>query len=132
MTARIQEVVVDCRDAAALGAFWGALLGVPWGQLFDGWSVVGADPVPICFQQVPEPKSSPKNRMHLDIEVADLAAAVAAAAAVGARQLGEPKLDQDGGYVVMADPEDNEFCFVLDPSGAWSQRLQAALAPTTS
>ena len=39
------------------------------------------------------------------------------------------EIGSDGdGYVVMADPEDNEFCFVVDASGAWEGAARQALA----
>jgi len=127
MKPRLQEIVVDCHDPGSLAAFWGTLLGVRWANRGDAWSVVDADPLLLAFQQVPEPKSSPKNRLHLDIQVGDAAASVAAATDAGARQLAEPVLDDGDGYVVMADPEGNEFCFVVDNRGGWAAGTRAAL-----
>jgi hypothetical protein len=60
----VQEIVLDCADPAALAQFWAGLLESRWALLHPGWAVVDADPVLIAFQQVPEPKSSPKNRLH--------------------------------------------------------------------
>ena len=68
------------------------------------------------FQRVPDPKSV-KNRVHLDLaapavgspdraEVID--AFVERLTALGARRL--RAVDEDGYFVVMADPEGNEFC----------------------
>ena len=42
--------------------------------------------------------------------------AAEAAVAVGARRIGEVVYDEHGGFQVMADPEDNEFCFVNGPT----------------
>jgi len=125
---RIQEVVVDCADPTALARFWGAVLQARWALRDESWAVVDADPLLLAFQRVPEPKSSPKNRLHLDVQVPDAASAVERAVGLGARVIRDPELGPTGdGYVVLADPEDNEFCFVVDNSGEWTGVTWAAL-----
>ena len=75
----------------------------------------------LFFQRVPEPKTA-KNRVHLDLDVGGgrgtppeehrrrVAAAVERAAAAGATKVKE--YDEAGQHwVVMQDPEGNEFCF---------------------
>lgn len=127
MRPTVQEVVVDCADPAALAAFWGAMLEVRWGLMDPTWAVVDAVPL-LGFQRVPEPKSSPKNRLHLDIQVQDADAAAERAVGLGARRHGGGEIGPTGdGYVVMLDPEDNEFCFVVDNRGAWTASARAAL-----
>jgi predicted enzyme related to lactoylglutathione lyase len=124
----VQEIVIDCAEPAALAAFWARLLGSRWVLQHPGWAVVDADPVLIAFQQVPEPKTSPKNRLHLDVQVDDAAAWTERAVAAGARRLSEPELGPDGdGYVVLADPEGNELCLVVDNGGRWRAAARAAL-----
>jgi len=75
----------------------------------------------LFFQQVPEGKSA-KNRVHLDVRAAPglegeqrMAALEAEAERLGA--LGatrvrrfEPGQEMSAGFIVMADPEGNEFC----------------------
>ncbi len=132
MKPTVQEVVVDCADPATLASFWGALLGVRWALMDPTWAVVEATPL-LGFQQVPEPKSSPKNRLHLDLQVTDAEAAAERAVGLGARRHGTGELAPGGdGYVVMLDPEDNEFCFVVDNSGAWADAARAALDAATT
>lgn len=124
----VQEVVIDCADPAGLATFWAQVLQSRWGLVNEDWAVVDAKPVLICFQRVPEPKSSPKNRLHLDIQVPDAAAAVAHAQRLGALPSGSSELDADGnGYSVLRDPEGNEFCFVVDAAGHWADTLHRAL-----
>jgi hypothetical protein len=74
----------------------------------------------LYFQRVPEPKTA-KNRVHLDLAVGGgrgtppeesrrlVAAAVERAVAAGATKLREVD-ERDEHWVVMADPEGNEFC----------------------
>ncbi|QAY69096.1 VOC family protein [Xylanimonas protaetiae] len=125
--ATIQEISFDCRNAATLACFWGNLLERPWGWRPAPGGVVDAGSTHLLFQVVPEPKNSPKNRLHLDVEVDDLAQGVARAESLGATRLDE-FYDEDGdGFVVMHDPEQNEFCVVSQPGGGWS-RLLASIA----
>ena len=65
----------------------------------------------IAFQGVPEPKSG-KNRLHLDVEVIDIAAAIPRCVALGATVVGDPQEDEAGWFQVMVDPEGHEFCLV--------------------
>jgi hypothetical protein len=64
----------------------------------------------LLFQRVPEPKTA-KNRLHLDLHPGEgrRADEVARLRALGARVLDEVK-EPSGSWVVMADPEGNEFC----------------------
>ena len=75
----------------------------------------------VFFQQVPEPKSA-KNRVHLDVRAAPglegdermaaLEAECERLVALGATRVQrfEPAPPMSAGYIVMADPEGNEFC----------------------
>ncbi|GAA3398181.1 VOC family protein [Streptomyces roseoviridis] len=112
MRTRVQEIVFDCADPAALARFWAALLGGAPVDRSPDWSYV--DPpefVRVAFQKVPEGKAV-KNRVHLDLEVADPAAAAEEALPLGARRSGGIVTDEQGSFQVMCDPEGNEFCFV--------------------
>jgi hypothetical protein len=74
----------------------------------------------IWFQRVPEPKSV-KNRVHLDVDASDgrsaplerrkkqVDAEAARLVELGGRRLGTFE-EVDHYFVVMADPEGNEFC----------------------
>jgi hypothetical protein len=58
----------------------------------------------LFFNRVPEPKAV-KNRVHLDVRAADREAEVERLIAAGASEVGRHE-----NWVVMADPEGNEFC----------------------
>ena len=112
-------VVLDCVDADALADFWAAALGFRRGP-FGAPYVRLTDPArrwpDLLLQQVPEPRPG-KNRMHLDLQVLDVAAEVERLTALGATVL-DPAHDDDGFLtVVLADPQGNEFCVLRPPDG---------------
>jgi hypothetical protein len=123
MPTRLVHLVVDAADPAGLARFWSRALA--WPVTFEEPDEVVIEPpdddpaqagqVPLVFVPVPEPKTS-KNRVHLDVASTSdehKAALVALLEGLGARQidLGQP---DEVSWVVMADPEGNEFC-VLTP-----------------
>jgi len=75
----------------------------------------------LFFQRVPEPKRT-KNRLHLDVRAAPglqpaermaaLEAECERLVALGASRLrrSEPSPPMSAGFIVMQDPEGNEFC----------------------
>jgi len=65
----------------------------------------------LLFLPVPEAKQV-KNRMHLDLTPTDCTRdeQVAALLAIGATQVADFREPDGRGYVVLADPEGNEFC----------------------
>jgi Glyoxalase-like domain len=127
MPTRLVHLVIDASDPAGLARFWAAALGWEVAQdeahADDDESVVWPsgygypDPValPLVFVPVPERKTV-KNRVHLDL--ASESAEHQAARVARLRDLGARPADIGQGHevpwVVLADPEGNEFC-VLDP-----------------
>ena len=111
----LSEVVIDCHDPDRLAVFWQAMVG---GDIVDQdgeWvAIVPERGVIIGLQRVPEAKAV-KNRVHLDVQVDDLEVAAAAAEHLGATRPGGLHADPLGRFIVMLDPEGNEFCFVTDP-----------------
>lgn len=120
MDIRIQCLVIDSIEPAKVAAFWEAALG--WRRTYDKDHEVVLEPpagspedgiVPdLLFVRVPE-RSPGKNNLHLDLRPKDQAAEVARLEGLGARRT-EVGQSGDVSWVVMADPEDNEFC-VLRP-----------------
>jgi predicted enzyme related to lactoylglutathione lyase len=106
----IADIIIDCADPQRVASFWAELLGRPvegnkgpyvWLQRPEGLPGVG-------FQRVTEPKTG-KNRVHLDLSAPDLIAAKLRIEALGGRRVDGY---EGGGFLVMADPEGNEFCVV--------------------
>lgn len=123
MGIRVQSVSIDAQDPQGLAAFWAGVLG--WRQTYaDAEEVVleppedspedGVSP-DLVFLKVPEAKSG-KNRLHLDLRPEDQTAEVERIEALGAKRAFVGQSD-DVTWVVMADPEGNEFCVlrVLTP-----------------
>jgi predicted enzyme related to lactoylglutathione lyase len=110
----VSAVTIDCVDPQRVARFWSALLGREPGPSQDGWVYLGhrGDPQPrLVFQPVPEPKAG-KVRIHLDVTVEDVDAAIELVTSLGGRNTGERHDYDEGVVVVMADPEGHEFCLV--------------------
>jgi len=107
------EMVLDCSDPETLVRFWQAALGYRVHYAAQSLVVLVPDDgegSPLLLQQVPEPKAG-KNRMHLDIVSDDIEAGAERLKSLGARRLHDGVRTFDRvRWVVMADPEDNEFC----------------------
>jgi predicted enzyme related to lactoylglutathione lyase len=106
-------LVLDCRDPESLAGFWSEALGYKvLGGVENYVLLVDSDGVQpkLLLQKVPEDKQI-KNRMHLDFDVRDVEAEAGRLEKLGARRLeGESRHEHGTTWVVMADPEGNEFC----------------------
>lgn len=114
----LYSIVVDTHDLPSLARFWCQVLD--WKVLFeaDDEIVIGADKsaVPgITFVPVPE-KKTVKNRLHIDLAPDDQAVEVERIIGLGARRV-EIGQGADVSWVLLADPEGNEFC-VLTPKNS--------------
>jgi len=115
MGARWTEVVVEARDPEALGAFWAAVLGwQPTGRYPGAVELAppdGAEPT-LTFVPVDHAKAA-KNRLHLDLrpDGVDHATELARLLSLGARPV-DVGQGPDVPWVVLADPEGNEFCLL--------------------
>jgi predicted enzyme related to lactoylglutathione lyase len=105
-------LVLDCADPEALAGFWGEALGYTTlgaaGSYVMLVDAAGKGPK-LLLQRVSEPKPS-KNRMHLDIDTPDVDDEVTRLEGLGAQRLEDPRSEHGTRWVVMADPEGNEFC----------------------
>lgn len=111
-----EELAVDSRDPATIGKWWGEALGVETEEDEDGDVRIRLSPgsaPSILFISVPEAKTV-KNRLHLDFRPEDRDAEVERLLALGATRADVGQGDES--WVVLADPEGNEFC-VLSSRG---------------
>jgi hypothetical protein len=117
MTLELGALSFDADSPAVLAQFWAELLRREWrfGRVLPDVAVVDGAPgwPALLFLPVPEPKTA-KNRCHPDLHTTDLATEVARAVSLGARQVARHADPSE--WVVLIDPEGNEFCIVHDPS----------------
>jgi hypothetical protein len=129
---RLRSIVFDCARPAALARFWADVLGYtvrPYDEAArarlraagienpeEDPSVVILPPEDgptIWFNRVPEPKST-KNRVHLDINLERLEQ-LDHLVERGARILRPLGAAPNEPWVILADPEGNEFCAFPPP-----------------
>jgi hypothetical protein len=131
MSLRWYSVIVDCRDVGAQARWWAGVLG--WQVIYEAddevaivpehvtqewlratpWEQVGPG---LVFVPVPEHKTV-KNRLHIDLAPQlddDQGAMVESLIARGATRADVGQNQDEVSWVVLADPEGNEFC-VLSP-----------------
>jgi hypothetical protein len=113
MGAVLREIVIDCSDTRRVADFWGQVLG--WNVQEEGdvyWMSASGQPFPdmlLVFVPVPETKTV-KDRIHLDVSPIGCDQDDEVERLIG---LGASRVDigqGDAPWVVLADPEGNEFC----------------------
>ncbi len=110
MTLEWEQTIVDARDPVALGRWWQEALG--WVIANDAPDEFEIRPSPdrlpgLLFLPVEEPKTT-KNRLHLDFRPDDQEAEVRRLVKLGATPVDVGQGEQS--WIVLADPEGNEFC----------------------
>ncbi|ASR35910.1 glyoxalase [Prauserella marina] len=121
MASKFTELAIDCSDPRRLARFWCEVLdyevrdedddivtiGSPGAP--EGKSHPGAVPPVLTFARVPEGKTV-KNRLHIDLDPTDREQheEVRRLLDLGARSADVGQGDES--WVVLADPEGNEFC----------------------
>jgi len=110
MSLEWEQAVVDAEDPEALGRWW--LHALDWAIVNDDPGEFEIRPEPdrlpgLIFEPVGDRKHN-KNRIHLDFRPDDQNAEVARLIALGASRVDVGQGDVS--WVVLADPEGNEFC----------------------
>lgn len=125
MTSKFTELAIDCADPRGLARFWCSVLGYRIQDEEDGLVTIGPPAIPegrsrpgpvpptLTFAHVPEGKTG-KNRLHIDVNPTDRnqAEEVSRLLDLGARTVDVGQGDES--WVVLADPEGNEFCVLAD------------------
>ncbi|MGH3658665.1 MAG: VOC family protein [Micromonosporaceae bacterium] len=117
MTSSIRHITIDCTgDAYDLALFWCQVLGR---RVHDddkpGDTEVlipgDSEEHQLLFIQVRDTKTV-KNRVHLDLAPADRTrdAEVERLLGLGAKLVADHRVPDGRGWVVLADPDGNEFC----------------------
>ncbi len=113
----IHSVTVDCVDPYRQAKWWSEATG--WQEDPDdpnnpgdpAGMIVSTHGVNLLFIPVPEGKTV-KNRVHLDLTPAERTRdeEVARLLGIGATLVADHRHADGSGWVVLADPEGNEFC----------------------
>lgn len=113
MGAVLREINIDCNDPRLMAEFWGHVLGWEVQENDDVlWMSASGAPFPdllLVFVPVPE-KKTVKDRIHLDVSPVgcDRDEEVERLVGLGAQRVDVGQGEQP--WVVLADPEGNEFC----------------------
>lgn len=120
MASKFTELIIDAHDLRGLAAFWCDVLGYEVTEATEEGVEIAApghDPgaegpqaPTLVFVPVPEAKTV-KNRVHIDVNATDRdqQAEVERLVGLGARRVDVGQTG-DHSWVVLADPEGNEFC----------------------
>jgi hypothetical protein len=128
----IFNITFDCADPRALARFWGQVTGWPVteeprpGYEESAVGTPGEGRPRLYFVKVPEPKTI-KNRLHLDVMPTDRSQEqeIAWLIRLGATVVSDRRPEL--GWVILADPEGNEFC--VEISRAELDAAQATAPP---
>jgi len=129
MASRASNFCIDSADPYAQMSWWSKVLEdftapdpAEWKQEpgDDECGLIGPDDRELLFLQVPEPKTV-KNRMHICLRPTDRSRdeEVDRVLGLGATLVNDLRKG-DKGWVVLADPEGNEFCVLTryQPEGS--------------
>ena len=125
MTSKFTELAIDCADPRGLAGFWCSVLDYEVKDEDEGIVTIGSPGVPgdedrlgpvpptLTFARVPEGKTV-KNRLHIDVNPTDREQdeEVRRLLDLGARRVDVGQGDES--WVVLTDPEGNEFCVLAD------------------
>ena len=129
MTAFVSHTSIDCANAYRLSAWWEQVLG--YVQDADDPNEPGDEECLIysastghrlLFIEVPEPKSV-KNRIHFDLRPVEGTRdqELERLFSLGATQFEDLRRPDGTGWVVLTDPEGNEFCLLRSEGEVASQ-----------
>lgn len=121
MSLRLDQVAIDAHDPERLAKFWAEVLD--YEVIYDSaedpendslereieLAAKGGSSTTLLFLSNNDEKKV-KNRLHFDLRPDDQAAEVARVEALGARRVDIGQGEQT--WVVLADPEGNEFCIL--------------------
>ena len=113
MTSRVRTVTFDSHNPYELAGFWLQVLKAPRpddDNPGDPYAAVVTDSVTLLFEQNNDEKAA-KNRLHLDLEPDTTRDEEVEWLLTLGATIAHDRREPDGtGWVVMHDPEGNEFC----------------------
>ncbi len=113
MAIRLGSTVINCADLELMSNFWSQALHLVPASADDEFRLLRGEHVNLALQRSRTPVSA-RDQMHLDLYSDDQAGEVRRLADLGAR-FARHHEDPEDDYVVMTDPEGNEFCVCAVP-----------------
>lgn len=116
MSLRLGSVVINCANLDQMTAFWSAALDFRVGPVSPGgdFRTLAGDLLQLSLQLARTPVAA-RDQMHLDLYTREQSEEVSRLLALGATFVRHNE-DPDDNYVVLTDPEGNEFCVCALPS----------------
>lgn len=110
MSIRVGSTVINCADIEIMTRFWTAALSLlpSSTEPDDDFRRLQGGPINISLQRACTPVRA-RDQMHLDLYSDDMDAQVARLVDLGAVCVRRSR-DEGGDFVVLTDPEGNEFC----------------------
>jgi predicted enzyme related to lactoylglutathione lyase len=113
MAIRLGSTVINCADLELMTSFWSAALHLVPATADDEFRLLRGEHGNLSLQRSRTPVRA-RDQMHLDLYCDDQAAEVRRLTSLGARTVRRHEEPEDD-YVVMTDPEGNEFCVCAVP-----------------
>lgn len=115
MAIRLGSTVINCADIELMTRFWSQALYLKPSSTAPGdeFRKLRGENYNVSLQVTRTPVSC-RDQMHLDLYSTDQAGDVERLAGLGAKVVRDHH-DPDDDYVVMSDPEGNEFCVAVQP-----------------
>jgi predicted enzyme related to lactoylglutathione lyase len=108
MAIRLGSTVINCADIETMTRFWSQALHLSPSSSDPDFRLLRGEHVNVSLQRTQTPVTA-RDQMHLDLYSDDQAAEVDRLTGLGARAVRHVR-EPDDDYVVMTDPEGNEFC----------------------
>jgi predicted enzyme related to lactoylglutathione lyase len=110
MAIRLGSIVINCADIDLMTRFWAQAVGLTPSSTDpgDSFRVLRGDRINVSLQVATTPVSA-RDQMHLDLYSDDQSAQVDRLVELGARVV-RHEVEPDDDFIVMTDPEGNEFC----------------------
>lgn len=116
MALRLGSTVINCADIETMTDFWCAALDLEPNRREPGddFRVLRGPQVNLSLQ-VATSLVSARDQMHLDLYTSEMDTEAERLRVLGAQWVRRGVEDPDDTYIVMRDPEGNEFCVCLVP-----------------
>jgi predicted enzyme related to lactoylglutathione lyase len=109
----LKHIIIDAEDAELVARFWSSVLGLPIERSFGPFTKLESPSVgpALTIQKVPA-RTHDKSNIHFDLQTNDLDTSETYVLSLGGK-LVDVKHKGQWEWRIMADPEGNLFCLVI-------------------